>query len=143
MVKRLSRISNGIAFPSTQKLLSAVDRYLERELKKAGVSQDTIADLAISVSELVNNAILHGNQRDESKKVILQLFFETGAVTICVEDEGKGFDPEQVANPLEGENLMREVGRGIFIVRSLVDSVEFLRGQNGGVRVKLVKKFAV
>jgi serine/threonine-protein kinase RsbW len=143
MVKRLSKIPNGIAFPSTQTLLSAVDRFLERELKKAGVNQDVIADLAISVSELVNNAILHGNRRDESKKVILQLFFEAGEVTICVEDEGKGFDPEKVANPLEGENLMREVGRGIFIVRSLVDSVEFLRGQNGGVRVKLVKKFAV
>jgi serine/threonine-protein kinase RsbW len=141
MVKRLSKIPHGVAFPSTQKLLSAVDRYLERELRLAGVGADTIADLAISVSELVNNAILHGNRRDESKKVTLELFPAPGEITIYIEDEGEGFDPEKVANPLEAQNIMKEVGRGIFIIRSRVDSVEFGRGRNGGMRVKLVKKY--
>lgn len=143
MVKRLSKIPNGIAFPSTQELLSAVDRFLERELRKAGVGPDAIADLAISVSELVNNAILHGNRRDESKKVTLELYTVLGEVTIWVEDEGEGFDPGRIPSPLETDNILKEVGRGIFIIRSLVDSVEFGRGKNGGMRVKLVKKFAV
>jgi serine/threonine-protein kinase RsbW len=143
MVKRLSKIPHGVSFPSTQKLLSAVDRFLERELRKAGVSADAIADLAISVSELVNNAILHGNRQDESKKVTLELHPTPGEVTVYIEDEGEGFDPEKVANPLEEQNILKEVGRGIFIIRSLVDSVEFGRGRSGGMRVKLVKKFTV
>lgn len=140
MVKRLSKIPHGVAFPSSQAYLSAVDRFLEQELKRAGFPTDVIADVAISVSEFVNNAILHGNRQNETKRVTLELFFGPSEVTICVEDEGEGFDPEQVANPLEGENLLKEVGRGIFIAKTLVDAVEFEKGKKGGTRVKLTKK---
>ncbi|MGH8004851.1 MAG: ATP-binding protein [Limisphaerales bacterium] len=140
MVKRLSKIPHGVAFPSSQEYLSAVDRFVEQELKKAGFAKEVIADIAISVSEFVNNAILHGNRKDESKKVTLELFKTSGEVVICVEDEGEGFDPTRIANPLEGENLLKEVGRGIFIAKMLVDSVEFERGEKGGTRVKLTKK---
>ncbi len=143
MVKRFSKIPHGVAFPSSQKFLAAVDRYVEQELKKAGLTKDIIADVAISVSEFINNAILHGNRQDESKMVILELYHAPGELTICVEDEGEGFEPDNIANPLEGENLLKEVGRGIFIARMLVDSVEFGRGQKGGTRVKLVKKLPV
>lgn len=140
MVKGLSKIPHGVAFPSSQKFLAAVDRFVERELKKAGFAKEVIADVAISVSEFVNNAILHGNRQDESKKVTLELFQTPAEIIICVEDEGEGFDPNQVANPLEGENLLKEVGRGIFIAKTLVDAVEFERGKKGGTRVKLTKK---
>ena len=140
MVKRLSRIPNGIAFPSSRELLAAVDRYLELELKKAGLDKDAIADVAISVTELVTNAIKHGNKEDESKVVILELHPSPVEITIYVEDEGDGFDPSQVANPLDEQNLLKEAGRGIFIARSLVDAVEFEKGKGGGTRVKLTKK---
>ena len=140
MIKRLSKIPHGVAFPSSQEFLSAVDRYVEEELKKAGFAKDVIADVAISVSEFVNNAILHGNRKDESKQVTLELFHTPAEVVIYVEDEGEGFDQNQVANPLEGENLLKEVGRGIFIAKMLVDAVEFERGKKGGTRVKLTKK---
>ena len=140
MIKRLSKIPHGVAFPSSQKFLSAVDRYVEEELKKAGFAKDVIADVAISVSEFVNNAILHGNRKDESKQVTLEFFRTPAEVIIYVEDEGEGFDQNQVANPLEGENLLKEVGRGIFIAKMLVDAVEFERGKKGGTRVKLTKK---
>ena len=140
MVKRLTKIPHGVAFPSNQEFLSAVDRYLERELRKAGFAKDVIADIAISVSEFVNNAILHGNRKDESKMVILELFRTPAEVVIYVEDEGECFDQNQIANPLEEENLLKEVGRGIFIAKMLVDAVEFERGKKGGTRVKLTKK---
>jgi serine/threonine-protein kinase RsbW len=140
MVKRLFKIPHGVAFPSSQVYLSAVDRFVERELKKAGFPADVIADVAISVSEFVNNAILHGNRQNQAKQVTLELFFGPSEVTICVEDEGEGFDPEKVANPLEGENLLKEVGRGIFIAKTLVDGVEFEKGKRGGTRVRLTKK---
>ncbi len=140
MAKRLSKIPHGVAFPSSQEFLSAVDRYVERELKKAGFAKEVIADVAISVSEFVNNAILHGNRKDESKQVTLELFRTPEEVILYVEDEGEGFDQNQIANPLEGENLLKEVGRGIFIAKMLVDAVEFERGKKGGTRVKLTKK---
>lgn len=142
-VKRLSKIPHGIEFPSSQEFLAAVDRFLELEMKKAGLGKDAVADVAISVTELVNNAILHGNRQDGKKTVTLELFHSPSEITIYVEDEGEGFDPEAVANPLEGENLLKEVGRGIFIARSLVDHLEFERGKRGGTRVKIVKKKSV
>lgn len=140
MVKRLTRIPNGIAFPSSRELLAAVDRYLERELKKAGLEEDVIADVAISVTELVTNAIKHGNNEDASKVVTLELYRTPQEITIYVEDEGNGFDPNQIANPLDEQNLLKEAGRGIFIARALVDAVEFEKGKKGGTRVKLTKK---
>ena len=140
MVKKLFKIPNGISFPSNRQVLAVVDRYLERELKKTGLRQEAITDVAISVIELVTNAIKHGNREDDSKRVTLELRRSPKELTIYIEDEGNGFEPEKIPNPTEPEHLLKNVGRGIFVARSLVDSLEFSRGPKGGTRVKVVKK---
>jgi serine/threonine-protein kinase RsbW len=89
----------------------------------------------------VNNAIKHGNRSDIAKAVQVRLNISGAELTIRVIDEGGGFDIEGVPNPVNDDNLMREVGRGIFIVKNFVDDVRVSR-LGGGTCVEIVKKRA-
>jgi serine/threonine-protein kinase RsbW len=115
---------NTIVVPSDQDFLADVDMFIEGILRGYGTNESVIADIAISVSELVNNAMLHGNKSSPDKSVTVNIEREDNSVTISVRDQGSGFDPDSIANPIDEMNLLREVGRGIFIVRSLMDNVD-------------------
>lgn len=104
-----------------------------------GLSKDQLADVAISVTEVVNNAIVHGNKNDPQKKVTLRIMVDKSSVTIEVEDEGQGFNPCCLPCPITEENLLKEVGRGVFIVRSLMDKVDYIFKPEGGTIVSLKK----
>ena len=122
---------NCISIPSNQEFLSDVDMFIEGILRGYGADESIIADIAISVSELVNNAINHGNTQNDSKEVIVEINKNNDVVTISVVDEGIGFNPDTLSDPLAEENLMKEVGRGIFIVKSLMDSVDIKPSPRG------------
>jgi len=124
-------IGNTIAIPSDQEFLSDVDMFIEGLLRGFGADESIIADVAISVSELVNNAIFHGNQAASDRPVKVVCKRLNGNVRISVTDEGSGFDPEAIANPISDENLLKDVGRGIFIVRSLMDKVDIAATDTG------------
>lgn len=129
---------NTITIPSDQDHLVAVDDFLEGTLRGFGIDESTIADIAISVTEVVNNGIIHGNKCDPSKALRLQIARSGSTLIFVVSDEGEGFDPSCVDDPLKEENLLKEVGRGIFIIRSLMDKVEF-ENTPEGVRVTMTK----
>lgn len=122
---------NTIRTPSNQEYLADVDAFLEGTLRGWGVDESVIADIAISVSELVNNAMVHGNKSSPAKSVHVTLSKSGTSVTIAVSDEGDGFNPDTIDDPLAEENLLREVGRGIFIVKSLMDKVEISASPSG------------
>ncbi|MCJ7497205.1 MAG: ATP-binding protein [candidate division Zixibacteria bacterium] len=138
-MKKIIRKDNLIIIPSSQIYLAKVDNFVEKRLKKLGLNKDQLADIAISVTEVVNNAIVHGNKNDPAKKVTLRLETDESSITIEVEDEGKGFDLNTLPCPITEENLFKEVGRGIFILRSLMDKVDFVFKKEGGTVVRLVK----
>ncbi len=130
---------NTIVLPSDTAFLAEVDEFIEGKLVDAGVSSSLTADLAISITEIVNNAILHGNKNDPGKLVTVELKFGREDVEVSIKDEGKGFKPDSIPNPIDESNLLNQVGRGIFIVRSLMDSVDF-RFTDDGTEVILRKK---
>ncbi len=138
-VSKIVRKNNQIEIPSTLDYLPKVDSFIERKLKKLGIKKNQIADIAISVTEAVTNAVVHGNKNDLSKKVKISLKVDSSCVEVTVEDEGGGFDPESVQSPIEEENLLKEVGRGVFILKSLMDKVDFFYEPQKGTRVKMVK----
>jgi len=105
--------------------LAVVERFTERVAEETGMSAGEIDNLAIAVTEAVNNAIIHGNRRDESKKVYITFTVSHEEISVVIKDEGNGFDPNALRNPLAPENILKESGRGIFILRTLMDSVEF------------------
>ena len=129
---------NSITIPSHQDHLVAVDEFLEGTLRGFGIDESTIADIALSVTEVVNNGIIHGNKSDPNKALTLTIDKDNNILKFVITDEGEGFDPSCVDDPLKEENLLKEVGRGIFIIRSLMDSVDF-ENTPEGVRVTITK----
>ncbi|UCD63765.1 MAG: ATP-binding protein [Candidatus Zixiibacteriota bacterium] len=122
-----------ITIPSSMEYLTDVDVFIEGILRGYGADESVIADIAISVSELVINAISHGNEALEDKMVDVSISRNGKNVTITITDQGCGFDPGEIADPLADENLLKEAGRGIFIVRSLMDKVEIDSVDDGTV----------
>ncbi len=129
-----------LTVPSIPDRITQVDEFLEANLQKAGIADEIISDIAIAVTEIVNNAIDHGNAGDPEKMVKMNVTISAEEVAIEVTDEGGGFDPGAVADPLAEENLLREVGRGIFIVRHLMDTVSINGVPGKGTTVRAVKK---
>jgi serine/threonine-protein kinase RsbW len=135
----VDRLEESMTFPSALNQVARADEFLESRLRERGVPEDTIANLAIAVTELVNNAIKHGNKLQRSKLVTVVIICDSEKVEVTVSDQGNGFDPRDIPNPLADENLMKEIGRGIFIVKSLIDEVRFQFPPEGGTRVTVTK----
>lgn len=131
-----------LEIPSSREYLVKADAFLEEKLKEHGLDDSDIADLAISATELINNAIVHGNKLDPDKVVRIKLEFLDDSLNISITDQGDGFSPNEIPNPIEDENLLKEAGRGIFIVRSLVDDLQIESAPEGGTRMVIIKKLA-
>ena len=110
---------------SNPKFISKVEDFLRRINRLLHLDENQFNKLLVSTSEAVNNGIIHGNQGDADKKVSITCEVNATAVVVRVKDEGKGFEPEEVPDPLREENLLRESGRGIFLMRTLMDHVDY------------------
>ena len=102
--------------------------------------EDEKDSLAIAVTEAVNNAIIHGNKEDRSKNVTIEFAFEENKLRVIIQDEGGGFDPDELSDPLAPENLLKENGRGIFILSSLMDEVYYEFKANGTQLIMVKEK---
>ena len=94
----------------------------------------------MSVREAVVNAIQHGNQEDESKRVEVRFVMSPDHLVISVSDQGSGFDETKIPDPLAPQNLLKSSGRGVFYIRSLMDEVEYRCSTGYGFEVKMQKK---
>jgi serine/threonine-protein kinase RsbW len=110
-------------------------------LQRLGMDDDAQHWVDLAVREALANAIKHGNLQDAAKQVHVDLAVEDEDLVIRVEDEGVGFDPSQLGDPLDPENLMRPNGRGIFYMRSFMDDITYGSGPGGGTMVTLRKRF--
>lgn len=111
-----------------------VEKFLAKVNRRAHLDDGTMYRLLVATTEAVNNAIIHGNKLDPKKTVRVTCQLIDRMLTLTVQDRGKGFDPSSLANPLEEQNLLKESGRGIFLIRSLIDEVSF-RIQKTGTTV--------
>lgn len=112
----------------------------------AGMDDDTVHWIGVAVRESVINAIKHGNREAADKLVTVEFKLVPDAdpreLVVRVVDEGEGFDPGDVADPLAPENILKSSGRGIFFMRSFMDDVVLQRAADGGMEVRMVKKLA-
>ena len=127
-------------------MLDFVQAVSDRMGQLAGMDDDTIHWIGVAVRESVINAIKHGNREDYQKLVTVEFTFtppaEPGELIVRVVDQGEGFDPEEIADPLAPENLLKSSGRGIFFMRSFMDDVSLKRASEGGMEVRMVKKLS-
>ena len=135
-----------IELPSSFELLDLVQLLSDRISALAGLDEDTVHWVSVAVRESVINAIKHGNREDRDKHVTIEFELSPRAhpaeFVVEVLDEGEGFDPDHVANPLDPENVLKSSGRGIFFMKNFMDDVRIARRPEGGMSVRMLKKLA-
>ncbi len=119
--------------------LREVEKLLQQLIEEYGISKDKYADMLISLTEAVSNAIRHGNRLDKRKCVHISFKIEGEEIRFRVMDEGEGFDYHSLPDPTEPENLLRCGGRGVFLMKQLSDRMSF---KNNGSTVEMCFKTA-
>jgi serine/threonine-protein kinase RsbW len=127
-----------VTIPNDSHLLKEMSTKLIDDLRDMGVNEDIIFDIHVGFEEALRNAMIHGNKSDPGKKVMVETAINEKKVIIYVEDEGEGFNPESLPDPTHDENLLKEGGRGVYLINHLMDEVRY---ENGGKKVIMVKYF--
>ena len=128
-----------VVLPSELEVLDSIDESTLKYSRLAGIDDDTASMVAIAAIEAVTNAVLHGNAESGGKEVIVRYEWKPGEFRITVHDEGKGFDLSCVHDPTDPERCMASSGRGIYIMREVMDSVEFEMSKELGTTVTMTK----
>jgi serine/threonine-protein kinase RsbW len=132
-----------LEFTSAFEMLDFVQVVSDHLSRRVGLDEDAMHWVGVAIRESVINAIKHGNRNDATKRVFVEFGTSTGDVpelSIRVRDQGEGFDPELVANPLDPENLLKSSGRGIFLIRNFMDDVQLRRAPEGGMEIRMLKR---
>jgi serine/threonine-protein kinase RsbW len=129
-----------LTIPSKLEELESVQQLIGEASLAFGLSEDLAYWMELTISESVINAIRHGNQFDPAKKARLAISCDGESVEVIVEDQGEGFDLEELADPTKAENLLKPCGRGILIIRSFMDEVSLTSMEGGGTRLHMVKR---
>jgi serine/threonine-protein kinase RsbW len=120
--------------------IELVQAVVDEALKEKGVADDTRHWVGLALREAVANAIKHGNRQDPEKQVEIEATIDSGRLELRIADEGDGFDPSAVADPLAEENRFRASGRGIFYMKRFMDEVEYATSPSGGTALTLRKR---
>ena len=135
-----------LQIPSNYELLDLIQLVCDRLATLAALDEDAVHWIGVAVRESVINAIKHGNREQYEKLVTVEFSLTPAAAPtefiVRVLDQGQGFDPGGVADPLAPENILKSSGRGIFFMRSFMDDVVLQRASEGGMEVRMVKKLA-
>jgi serine/threonine-protein kinase RsbW len=118
-------------FKSHNISLKKIESLMIHLKKITNIPEEQYYNIMVAISEAVNNAIIHGNKNDPNKKFFFQIIIDNNLIEITVKDQGSGFNPDKIEDPRQPENLLKETGRGIFLIRSLMDSVEFKVTESG------------
>jgi len=128
-----------IQIPSISENIRIVESFIDNVKEKFNVDDDLYGNIMVAITESVNNAIKHGNKCDKTKNVILSATCDENALTIRVEDQGEGFDYDNLPDPTAPENLDKVGGRGVFLMKHLSDEVRF---ENKGRVAEMVFYFS-
>ena len=122
--------------PSSMQHVYLLDTIILEILKEMEFDEETSEQVNLAVIEAGTNAIKHGNQEDLNKHAHFEFIVQSDKITVVIQDEGKGFKREEVADPLDPANLLKSSGRGIFLMEACMDSVTY---EKSGTIVKMVK----
>jgi serine/threonine-protein kinase RsbW len=122
----MSEQGNMLKLPSNPRNIARVETFVENLVEQYHISPDIYGNILISLTEAVNNAIIHGNSNDESKLVTVKLAKKTNILAFRITDEGSGFDYDSLPDPTAPENLLKIGGRGVFLMKQLSDELNFI-----------------
>jgi serine/threonine-protein kinase RsbW len=127
-------ISRSVVVSSTPAVIADVYKEMVPCLQAQNFSEDDIFAVHLALEEAFINAVKHGNKMEPSKAIKIDYAVEQDKVEICITDEGPGFDPEVIPDPRYGDNLYKPAGRGMLLIRSFMDVVEYT-GKGNSVRM--------
>lgn len=130
-----------VTLESSLKQLEVADEISRRVSATAGFDEDDRQKIEMAVHESLINAIYHGNRNDKSKQVYLRFQIHSDRLEVQIRDQGAGFDPNGVADPLATENLLKVSGRGIFLIRAFMDEFRVEYHPGSGTEITMIKKF--
>ncbi|MBD3184489.1 ATP-binding protein [Candidatus Poribacteria bacterium] len=128
-----------LSIPSEDKHIYLLDMVISYCGKEMGFDEETIDQINLAVIEAGTNAIKHGNKNDPEKSAEFRFYLSEDKLIVFIKDCGNGFDPSSVGDPLSPENFMKPCGRGIFLMKAMMDEVEYSMGKDCGTEVKMVK----
>jgi len=105
--------------------LITVEEFVNYFAKDLGIKEEKMNGLMLSVTEATTNAIIHANKCDIQKKVKIDVNVEGDYLVIKVKDEGEGFDPSKIPDPTAPENLLKDSGRGVYLMRVYMDDLQY------------------
>lgn len=108
--------------------ISHIEPYVNQIVSDFGINDEIYGNILISLTEAVNNAIIHGNKEDLSKKVVIKLVDNNpqNQIAFQISDDGPGFDFEELPDPTAPENILKLGGRGVFLMQQLSDNIKFM-----------------
>lgn len=124
---------------SNPDLLPELDDFILNIAKEAGLDSDQTNSLSLSFSEAASNSILHGNKCDPNKKIKIKVEINSSNLIITIKDEGKGFDIESVPDPTKPENILKDSGRGIHIMKSYLSDLRYNFSSDGTETILTIK----
>lgn len=119
-----------IEVPGEIKYIKDVSSKILKLLSSYGIDDDGLFDIRLCVEEALRNAVEHGNNCDKKCSAKISCWVDNGEVNIKVEDKGRGYDPDLVPDPTDGDNLMKNSGRGVYLIKKLMDTVKFNKAGN-------------
>lgn len=131
---------HSLVLSSNKKEISTFENLLVEINNEFGLATEKFINFQIAASEAVVNAIVHGNKQDPHKKVYIEVTTDEHKLELKIKDEGDGFDVSKLPDPTDESNLYKESGRGIFIIRSLVDEFYIESNAKGTAMSLLMKK---
>src|SRR5207302_7604369 len=120
----MSRNRVSYTLDSTLETVNSAEATASKMATEAGFDDDEVVKISMAVREAIVNAVLHGNAYDPSKKVGLAFERTAHSLVITVTDQGRGLDPSKIPDPLAPENLLKQSGRGISLIRAFMDEVQ-------------------
>jgi serine/threonine-protein kinase RsbW len=124
---------------STLESVDQAERVTLDLARESGFAEEELDRIGMSVRECMVNAVVHGNRYNAHKKVQLSLSRTPERFTIRIADQGEGFDPGALPDPVAGDNILRQSGRGIFLMKTFMDELQVRRLQPAGTEVTLIK----
>lgn len=124
---------------SRREWIDAMQALAERVFALAGIDDEQAYWPVLAVREAVMNAMIHGNKERAGTTVVVEYTVDAARIEVCVQDQGEGFDPDSLADPLSQGNLLAEGGRGVYLIRQFMDEVNYSFPEAGGTRVCMIK----
>ncbi|MBA2339716.1 MAG: ATP-binding protein [Pyrinomonadaceae bacterium] len=127
-------------FPSRIETIAGATAAVIKEAESFGFSGEALDGIDMAVREAVTNAVLHGNKQDATKTVNVIVERNSDSFVVAVQDEGEGFNPSDVPDPTDEQNLLKASGRGMLFMRAFMDEVEWTKHPAGGTIVRMTKR---